>query len=69
MGTISFIGGGRSKNLMGQEVFNIDGTYRCCFQFDQNWEEEVWGVGGVGQIIPPGPTALIPFHFIGGLTI
>ena len=28
---------------VGQEVFNTYGTYRFCFQFDQDWEEEGWG--------------------------
>ena len=28
---------------VGQEVFIIDGTYRFCFQFDQDWEEEGGG--------------------------
>ena len=43
MGTISFRGGVRSENLVdGTEVFDIDGTYRFYFQFDQDWEGEGW---------------------------
>ena len=30
---------------VGKEVFNIDGTYRFCFQSDQDWKEEGWGWG------------------------
>ena len=62
MGTISFRGGGRSENLVGRtEVFYIDGVHTD-FTFNSTKI-------GMGQITPPGPTALIQFRFIEGLTI
>ena len=59
MGTISFRGEGRSENLVGgTEVFDIDGTYRFCFQFDQDWEEEGWGWGANYPSRSNGPNSI-----------